>query len=227
MHLLWFLPGVGPLAGFTSIAVAARKDRNKGKQRNRGKKNKKLEENRRTRDRTTSLVVITQTVSATVATTPSVSIFTSPTPSSSPENAQQSRVRSTQLTLLGAVLGSLFGILVILSLVLFYIRHRRRKSSRGTPNIGFDNEKMVSRRWWHSSRYNFGDAKRSQIDSDVASQSEYQSEWDDTSESLAPSDSASQIRSKSKRNLDDIPPMPPLPSKDPKVVSEKVEGERS
>ncbi|ESK83635.1 hypothetical protein Moror_12024 [Moniliophthora roreri MCA 2997] len=157
--------------------------------------------------------------------TPSYTPSSTSTTSTSGDTATpQPKSQSTQIIILGAVLGSLFGVFIVISLLLFYIRHRRRRSSRDTPNIGFNKEKMVSRRWWHSSHYSFRDAKKSQIDSEAASRSEYQSEWDDTFESLAPSDSVSQVQSKSKRNLNDKRTLPPLPSNNLSVVSEKVEA---
>ncbi|ESK83435.1 hypothetical protein Moror_15589 [Moniliophthora roreri MCA 2997] len=138
----------------------------------------------------------------------SATMSTQPPPP--PSEISQSNNQFKGLTILGTVLGALFGIFVILASALYFVRHRHRKPNRNLSGIGFNDERTVPRRWWNSPRYNFRKGNESHIETEAANRS--------LSDSLAPSDSVSQLWNRGKSQVRDKP----LP--DLTVVSEDLEG---
>ncbi|ESK87128.1 hypothetical protein Moror_11868 [Moniliophthora roreri MCA 2997] len=129
----------------------------------------------------------------------------SPPPSSNTE--QQADTGSSKSRIIGAVLGTLLGVLIILALILLYRRYRRRRYNRAPSSIAFDRDKMVSgRRWWTPPPYTFARKSHTEVS--------YQPEPDVIS--LATSESVSQLWSES--NVTEKR-LPARPSTD---VSEKV-----
>ncbi|ESK97205.1 hypothetical protein Moror_17920 [Moniliophthora roreri MCA 2997] len=119
--------------------------------------------------------------------------------------------QAMKLSIVATVLGTLFGVLAVLSLIILYALYHQRKSQ----HTALDRKKtIVSGHWWSSPQYKFGKGK----ETDVASQ-------DNVSESLAPSDSVSQLGRKGKDNLyKQHWPLPLRPSTELTVISEKTEA---
>uniref|UniRef100_A0A0W0G610 Uncharacterized protein n=1 Tax=Moniliophthora roreri TaxID=221103 RepID=A0A0W0G610_MONRR len=154
------------------------------------------------------------------ATTPTMSSFYTPTTiftsSSSSTNAVESSPNTpaispqsaTRWSVIGAVLGTLLGVLALLALILLYLRYRQRKRDGAPSGSIFDKEKWI---FSPSPRYNFGEKSHTRVS--------HPSELDDIS--LAPSDSVSQLWRKGSLSEKH---RPLRPSTDLTVISEKVEG---